>query len=121
MKRIFKVLAVLLLAVGLYQCGLQSGRQRASICSAYFVVLDARDKTPIKPYALQGPEHRSETPGEVFYMNEATGFFAAVSQYPVAICISAKGYQTNEVILEPHHGYLFNLNPPGEILLKRLP
>lgn len=118
MKIIFKVVALLVVAVFLYQLGINSGKQEKGFCDLYFVVLDSKDKKEIHPYVFQviADSHNHWT----LDMDGAKGVFFMPSSMPVKVLISAKGYSTNAVVLDPFPGG-FSTNPPREVLLQHLP
>lgn len=118
MKIILKTLAILAVAVLLYQLGINSRKQEKGLCDLYFVVLDSQDKKEIHPYVFQVIDD-SHNPWTMD-MDGAKGVFFMPSSTPVKVLISAKGYSTNEVVVDPSPGG-FSTNPPREVLLQHLP
>lgn len=99
----------------IYQC-----KREPRICSTYFTVLDAKDNKEIKPYIFSATSNSAEQiQSSSFLMDGSRGTYFAPTFSPVTVHISAKGYSTSNIVIDPFYGNVFDLNPPKKVYLNR--
>jgi len=83
-------------------CLLGCGMQKIGICESWFSVVDSKTNQPISNYIFEMPsKNGTNIPGNTFHRGKSYSLFYTLSTTTVTAKVSAPGYSSYDLIIEP--------------------
>ena len=102
-------------------CFVGCGEQKIGICESWFSVVDSKTNQPITNFTFAMPcKNGTNIPGNTFHRGKAYSLFYTLSTTTVTARVSAPGYTSYDLVIEPKYYQTYTGQLPANITEIRL-